>query len=212
MGSPPERHGLDQALARAGDGVFVVDDQGRITLWNRSAERILGYQARDVVGRPCCEVFAGHDNDGNRLCYKGCHVMTLVRMGEPVQSFDMRTRTKGGHPVWLNVSIITMPPEAGGMGIHLFREVTATKELLALVHQRLAPPADPAVAAAAGTLTRREVEVVRLMAQGLNTASAADRLHVSRATVRNHVQHIFDKLGVHSRLEAVAFAHRHRLL
>jgi DNA-binding NarL/FixJ family response regulator len=50
------------------------------------------------------------------------------------------------------------------------------------------------------------------MTQGLNTAATATRLAVSRATVRNHVQNIFGKLGVHSRLEAVAYARRHRLL
>jgi DNA-binding NarL/FixJ family response regulator len=37
-------------------------------------------------------------------------------------------------------------------------------------------------------------------------------LRVSRATVRNHVQNILDKLGVHSRLEAVAYATRPRLV
>jgi DNA-binding NarL/FixJ family response regulator len=40
----------------------------------------------------------------------------------------------------------------------------------------------------------------------------ADRLHVSPTTIRNHVQNITAKLGVHSRLEAVAYATRHRLL
>jgi two-component system nitrate/nitrite response regulator NarL len=40
----------------------------------------------------------------------------------------------------------------------------------------------------------------------------AERLHVSPATVRNHVQHILAKLGLHSRLEAAAYATRHRLL
>jgi DNA-binding NarL/FixJ family response regulator len=63
-----------------------------------------------------------------------------------------------------------------------------------------------------GPLTRRELEVLRLLATGVNTKGAAEKLHVSPATVRNHVQNIFGKLGVHSRLEAVAYANRHRLL
>jgi DNA-binding NarL/FixJ family response regulator len=50
------------------------------------------------------------------------------------------------------------------------------------------------------------------MAGGTNTAAAAERLHVSPATIRNHVQNIFGKLGVHSRLEAVAYATKHRML
>jgi len=50
------------------------------------------------------------------------------------------------------------------------------------------------------------------MVEGLNTAMAAERLHVSPATVRNHVQNILGKLGAHSRLEAVAQARQHRLI
>ena len=206
---------LDQALGRAGDGAFVIAADGRIVLWNRSAERILGYSARDVLGRPCCDVFIGSDDSGNRLCYQGCHVQTLVKMGEPIQSFDMHTRTKVGKPVWISVSILSTPPngKAGPMTVHLFRDVTATKELLSLVHERLAALAGGGERPeAASSLTRRELEVLRLMTEGLNTAGAAGRLHVSPATIRNHVQNIFGKLGVHSRLEAVAYASKHRLL
>lgn len=205
---------LDQALARAGDGVVAVRD-GRIVLWNRTAEKILGYAARDVVGRPCCDVFVGHDDHGNRLCYQGCHVMTLVKLGEAIQSFDMKTRTKAGHPVWLNISILAVPDGTPGAAVtvHLFRDVTAAKELLTLVHERLTATADRDNGVdRAGVLSRRELEVLRLLAAGLNTKSAADRLHVSPATIRNHVQNLFAKLDVHSRLEAVAYAARRRLL
>ncbi|MEX2147626.1 MAG: LuxR C-terminal-related transcriptional regulator [Candidatus Rokuibacteriota bacterium] len=203
---------LGEVLSGAGDGVFVIRGDGRIALWNRIAERLLGYTAREAMGRRCCEVFAGFDGDGNRLCYEGCHVQSLVRMGEPVQSFDMRTRTRAGRPVWLNVSILSMTDPAGEkVAVHLFRDVTATKELLRLVHEHLSPPV-PAAGEPAAVLSRREIEVLRLMVEGLNTAAAAARLHVSRSTVRNHVQNIFAKLGVHSRLEAVAHAARHRLL
>jgi PAS domain S-box-containing protein len=204
---------FDRALSRAGDGAFVTGIDGRIGLWNRSAERILGYMARDVLGRGCCDIFNGYDDDGNRLCYQGCHVMSLVRMDEAVQSFDMRTRTKAGRPVWINVSILRTSGEGDGpVTIHLFRDVTASKELLALIHERLAPrPAGGAKGSEPTTLSRRELEVLRLMTEGLNTDRTAERLHVSRATVRNHIQNIFGKLGVHNRLEAVAYAARQRL-
>jgi PAS domain S-box-containing protein len=204
--------GLDQALARAGDGVAVVGADGRIVLWNRSAERILGHPPREVLGRPCCDVFVGSDDRGNRLCYRGCHVMALVAMGEAVQNFDMRTRTKAGQPRWLNVSILAIPGEGGGSSlvVHLFRDVTAAKELLAMVHERLAPPA--ASHPSSAVLTRRELDVLRLMAGGANTRTAAEKLHVSPATIRNHAQNILGKLAVHSRLEAVAYANAHRLL
>jgi DNA-binding NarL/FixJ family response regulator len=51
-----------------------------------------------------------------------------------------------------------------------------------------------------------------MIATGVSTRAAADKLHVSPATVRNHVQNILGKLGAHSRLEAVAMATRQRLL
>ena len=204
---------LRPTLDRAGDGAFVIGADGRITLWNRAAERILGYPAREVLGRACCDVFVGMDGSGNRLCYRGCHVMNLVKLGDSVQSFDMRTRAKNGRVVWLNISILTAggPPD-GSYTIHLFRDVTATRELLTLVHERLAgPPAGGEPGSPGASLSRRELEVLRLMADGLSTSAAAERLHVSPATIRNHVQNILAKLGVHSRLEAVAFATKHRL-
>jgi DNA-binding CsgD family transcriptional regulator len=164
------------------------------------------------VRRPCCDLFVGHDDSGNRLCYRGCHIMTLVKMGEAVQSFDMRTRTKAGRPIWLNISTLTAPAgQAGGpLTIHLFRDVTATKELLGLVRERLTAPA--AAGPTSDALTRRELEILRMIATGVSTRAAADKLHVSPATVRNPVQNILGKLGAHSRLEAVAMATRQRLL
>ncbi len=138
---------LAPALAAAGDGACVVGADGRIVLWNRAAEKMLGYPAREALGRPCCDVFVGHDDDGNRLCYQGCHIMKLMDLGETIRSFDMKTRSKAGQPVWLNVSILRLP-EAGPSGaatVHLFRDVTADKELLTLVHERRgrAPAREP---------------------------------------------------------------------
>ena len=50
------------------------------------------------------------------------------------------------------------------------------------------------------------------MAAGLPNKALADRLHLSLNTVRNHVQHILYKLGVHSKLEAVATAVREGII
>ena len=206
-----EETSLDQALGRAGDGAFVITPDGKVALWNRSAEKILGYTAREALGRACCELFVGRDDSGNRLCYKGCHVMSLVKMGDPVQNFDMQTRTKSGRAIWLNISILITPNGAAGpLTVHLFRDVTATKELLNVVNERFATA--PLQADINGDLTRRELEILRLVAAGENTKATAERLHVSPATVRNHVQNILAKLGVHSRLQAVAYATTHRLL
>ncbi|MDA8101801.1 MAG: response regulator transcription factor [Nitrospiraceae bacterium] len=57
-------------------------------------------------------------------------------------------------------------------------------------------------------LTEREVEVLARMARGLSNRAIADELYLSVNTVRNHVQSILGKLGVHSKLEAVSVAIR----
>jgi len=208
---------LEHALARAGDGAFAMGPDGRVAVWNRAAERILGWSAKEVLGRACCEVFDGGDGHGNSLCYQGCDVMGHVKLGEPVEHFEMKTRTKAGRPVWLDISILEAPATNGDrpMAIHLFRDVTAARKLLELVQERSVPATssngDGSGNGASG-LTRREIEILRLMAAGANTKVLAERLHVSPATVRNHVQNILGKLGAHSRLEAVAIATRRRLL
>jgi PAS domain S-box-containing protein len=207
---------LNGFLTNTADGVCAVTSDGRITLWNGAAEKLLGYSAREVIGRPCCEVFVGRDSAGNRLCYQGCHVMTLVKQGEPVQHFDMATRTKAGKPVWVDMSILVISgsrPELATT-VHLFRDVTASHEIETLVRERLTQTRSASALAVSlpAELTRREQEVLRLMTGGANTKTIAERLHVSPATVRNHVQNIFGKLGVHSRLEAVAHATHHGLL
>lgn len=63
----------------------------------------------------------------------------------------------------------------------------------------------------AGHLTSRERECLLMLVEGLDTAAMMARLCVSRTTVRTHLQAVLTKLGVHSRLEAVSFAVRHRL-
>jgi PAS domain S-box-containing protein len=204
---------LEQVLARAGDGAFAIGPDGRVAVWNRAAERILGWSAKEVLGRPCCEVLAGGDGHGNSLCYDGCDVMGQVRLGEPVEHFEMKSRTKGGQAIWLDVSILEAPATNGSrpVAVHLFRDITATKKLLEIVQERMVPAA-PSNGNGASGLTKREIEILRLMAAGANTKVLAERLHVSPATVRNHAQNIFAKLDVHSRLEAVAWANQHRLV
>jgi DNA-binding NarL/FixJ family response regulator len=62
------------------------------------------------------------------------------------------------------------------------------------------------------SLTRREREILHLVADGLTNKAIADRLVLSVHTVRTHVQTILAKLGAHSKLEAVAIATRRKLL
>jgi DNA-binding NarL/FixJ family response regulator len=61
-------------------------------------------------------------------------------------------------------------------------------------------------------LTERELEVLRLVAKGLNNREIARQLYISENTVKNHVRNILEKLQLHSRMEAVMYAVREKLL
>jgi DNA-binding NarL/FixJ family response regulator len=61
-------------------------------------------------------------------------------------------------------------------------------------------------------LTERELEVLRLVARGLNNREIAKQLYISENTVKNHVRNILEKLQLHSRMEAVMYAVKEKLL
>ena len=87
----------------------------------------------------------------------------------------------------------------------------APDELLTRVRalvRRSQPPTLPVT----GKLTKRELEVLRLLADGLRQDEIAERLFISRKTVGTHVANILRKLGVHSQIQAVALAYREELL
>lgn len=88
-----------------------------------------------------------------------------------------------------------------------------TQRLLAQLTRHLSVPTKPQLAVPApDALTRREIEVLDAVADGLSTDEIAARLHISVNTARNHVQRILEKLGVHSRLQAVNAGLHHGLL
>jgi DNA-binding NarL/FixJ family response regulator len=89
-------------------------------------------------------------------------------------------------------------------------------ELLARIRSALphlaAPPKNGSeVDPSAETLTNREREVLKLLAGGLTQSQIAERLFISPKTVGGHIQRILEKLGVHSRAQAVALAHEQGL-
>lgn len=68
---------------------------------------------------------------------------------------------------------------------------------------------DPAARAAIQSLTPRELQVLRALADGLDNKEIARRLGITVETERNYLSGVFSKLGVHSRLQALVFALRH---
>ena len=220
-------------LDRTADGAMLANETGRVVLWNKAAERLLGFRARDVIGRPCHEVMRGETLSGHPFCSLSCAVGHRLGCGGGVRNFDIQTRTKGGKAIWLNVSSLPVPSRKKDRFLfaHLFRDIgkqAKVRHLVQELHSALSAPDErpaphiqhtlsPAFPSDALPdipstlpLSTREREVLQHLAMGERTARIADTLCISTATVRNHIQHIFEKLGAHSRLEVLAVAFHHK--
>ncbi|MDO8616451.1 MAG: PAS domain S-box protein [Dehalococcoidia bacterium] len=208
------------------DGVHVVDGKQRIIFWNRAAGKVLGFGGEDVLGRYCYDVIAGGDYQGHPFCRRGCPTIEAAKRGRSVKNYDVCSRRADGRPVWLNVSVLAVddPEGEGRLAVHLFRDVTRRRQAEMLAQQTLEAvsryqPGEDGAGEAGGPypapaprLTRRELEVLRLLACGSSASVVAQTLGINTTTVRNHIEHILGKLGVHSRLEAVVYAAQHKLV
>jgi len=207
-------------VASTADAAFGTDEEGSIVIWNKAAERLLGYDAAWVLGRPCHDVLCGRDVFGNRFCGEWCPVERMASRHEPVRHFELSVRRESGQLLRVGVSIIVVPgPKASQYTIlHLLQPLAAGE---AGAHGQAAPAAfgpspplgaPPPLSPQGRNLTAREIEILRLLADGAGTEAIADSLFISVTTVRNHIQNILRKLEVHSKLEAVSFALRNRLI
>jgi ATP/maltotriose-dependent transcriptional regulator MalT len=109
--------------------------------------------------------------------------------------------------------------DAGNLAGYLLRENPIVIPLLRLAHEKnmhrahcervlelLGAPLDAVEASGGEALSDRELEVLRVMAEGLGNRDIAERLFVSEATVKTHVQRVMRKLDAASRTQAVAKA------
>ena len=91
-------------------------------------------------------------------------------------------------------------------------ETLLPRAVIVGIAQRVAAARDRGERWQVEPLTPREIEVLRALTEGLSTPEICERLFIAPNTLRTHVQNIMGKLRVHSKLEAVAFALRHRLV
>ncbi len=214
-------------LCNTADGVFIVDVNQRIVRWNKGAERILKYTEAEVLNHNCYRVMAGRVHPDKLWCHSNCRVQSCMAKGTPMENFDLLTRTNEGEYVWLNITVMSPLNGNERFTAHILRNVTAEKNAGQAIEQFLAAlgmrgavknrlPDDRGVVKpiAAQTLqaevplslSSREVEVLRLLAEGLSTKSLAQRLGISHFTARNHIQNILVKLELHSKAQAVSYA------
>ena len=203
-------------LGDSPEATVAVDDRGFIVGWNAAAEHLLGWTASQALGKPCHEVMHGSTPAGVPVCSRDCAIVQLCRQGKAARRFEMVAHRPDGADVWLDVTTVTVDDDQGrSVAVHVLcesmegRRMAAVAEevasRLAGIHRETAPEQSAGVEIRK-VLTRREVDVLQLLAAGLSTERIANLLGVSEATVRNHIQNLLPKLGVHSRIEAAVLA------
>jgi DNA-binding NarL/FixJ family response regulator len=142
----------------------------------------------------------------------------MAARAETIHHFGLRLRAKDGRMIPMDVSVLHLavrPPDHFVLA-HILKP--SEPEMHAADVSGEAPPRPMLVAvrespdARARKLTTREVEVLGMLAAGRSTPEIGGRLHISNLTARNHIQNILEKLEVHSKSEAVAFAFQQRIV
>jgi NarL family two-component system response regulator LiaR len=189
-----------------------------------------------LQGTPDLEL-VGEARDGAEalaMCNRVQPDVILMDLMMPEVDGAAATRTIGER--WPDIKIIALTSfqekdlihealRAGAIG-YLLKNVTV-EELAAAIRSAhagqstLAPEAVQALlqtsslqtqSKPAYNLTEREMEVLALLVEGLNNREIAEKLFVSRATAKAHVSHIFDKMGVSNRAEAITLAFREEII
>jgi phosphoserine phosphatase RsbU/P len=114
-----------------GDGIYVCDRERRIVSWNKSAERITGWRAEDVIGRACLDDVLNHiDKDGRRLCGKEyCPLHRSMVTGDTTR-VPVIVYATGKDKRRIPMQVVTAPiRDATGEivgGVEMFRDMSAS--------------------------------------------------------------------------------------
>jgi PAS domain S-box-containing protein len=185
------------------DGLILVDPKGIIFHVNRRAEELLHIQAARVMGTKL------------RSCLKPPPLLrfwnTALREG---QAASTELSLTGGAPFRATVSPCrSMKGEPIGTAL-LLRDITRERRIqvdlpVAVARRLIEVTGIQEAPGGADSLTIRERQILALLSGGLSNAAMAAKLHLSSHTIASHLKHLFPKIGVHTRAEAVAYALSH---
>jgi PAS domain S-box-containing protein len=202
-------------LATAPCGAYAVSIDQTIVFWNRAAERILGHSAAEVVGRRCYQVVAGTTSSGlTPECLGGCPSIRYLRAGLVPAPVRLRALCSSGERKWVTVTPMVIASVQGNapLIVHLFDDSSeyadsageSVREALASGGADIiSDNPETEVPGETPALSRRELEVLRLVAGGWETSRIATELGISRHTVRNHIRNLRQRLNASTKLDAV---------
>jgi len=195
-------------VAPSSEPMFVVTLEGVVTEWNASLAALLGREPRDAIGRFCWELIAGRSPRGDQICGEQCDALKRAREGHAIGRVDVISPGPGTSAspgrlrrLTLRHVVLVTEESAPRAVVHLVEEIDRER---GSVGERLLDLMGERQERMEVSLTPREIEVLRLLAAGLTDREVAVRLGIRHATARNHVRHILEKLGVSSRVAALA--------
>lgn len=197
---PPVPTSLLDRLEGAPYGAYAIDLDQNIVFWNSQAERILGYRAREVLGRKCYEVVQGLAPDGvTPFCSRNCPAVIAARHGRiPPAAYVRMQCATGDRKRITTIPLVAADGDERVVLVHMFHETPADEA------GGGPPPELP--------LTSRETQVLGLLAQGLRPREVAQRLCISVHTVRKHIGNASEKLHSHGMMSAVLAAQRQHFI
>jgi LuxR family maltose regulon positive regulatory protein len=178
-----------------GDPAFAVDRQGSIVLWNDAAGEILGVESSMALGQKCWTLLAGKDIYGNRHCCEHCPIREMAFEHEPVRSFHCAFKTNGHGSKSFGISCVVIHDRPDHEILLHICHPDSEKPQVSSEQLAESGPIE--------TLSKREHEILVMLADKVKTFEIAERLGISVRTVRTHIQHLMYKLHVHKRAEAV---------
>lgn len=207
-----------------GDPAFAIDPNGLIAAWNASAVELFGIEKREAIGRFCSDVIQGRDECG-RNCSKDCTIQHQARNHQPVKSYEIQVNANGRQQ-WCNITVLMVEAAdaAPRYTIHVVRPADLQKRFELLMRDFVVKETNLSEVNVAEMLSakrtptnhtelsKREIEILVLLSKGETTTDIAESLFISRTTVNNHIQNIFQKLGAHTRLEAIRRAEKAMLI
>ncbi|MDT8421684.1 MAG: sigma 54-interacting transcriptional regulator [Desulfuromonadales bacterium] len=116
--SKPPKENLQTILDSVADGVFTVDENMRITTYNRAAEEITGFTAEEAIGKHCYDIFR------TGVCFSACPVKEALESGQPVINREIDIITKDNRDVPISVSASVLRDSEGKPvgGVETFRD------------------------------------------------------------------------------------------
>jgi len=172
----------------------VHDTEGRFLHMNAGAEQASGKTAAEMLGRSVTDLVVPAARETVREHFRGA-------VGGRVTEFETVFVDDSG--AIRGARAQHLPLRDGG------GEVVA---VLVLAYEVMPAPSQEAVTGPVPELTPRQAEILRLIAAGRSTEEVAAELTLSVETVRNHTRGLLHALNAHTRLEAIAAAHRLGLL